>query len=230
MAVLSLAILARVRAGADGPARTAQMFFLGAGFMLLETKGVVHLALLFGSTWVVNSIVFFAILVMILLSNLFVLAVQADGDSGRYYALLFASLLVNVVGADEHLPGACRGRRRSSPRALVIFVPVFFAGVIFATSFRDSRQPDVDFGSNIGGVILGGLSENLSLVARVQQPAAGGDRLLRAVGDLQAARADVVGLIGRPGPARRAPGAGGGRGNEGRRRISFATRSSRIVS
>ncbi len=42
------------------------MFFLGAGFMLLETKGVVHLALLFGSTWVVNSIVFFAILVVIL--------------------------------------------------------------------------------------------------------------------------------------------------------------------
>ena len=41
--------------------------------MLLETKGVVHMALLFGSTWMVNSIVFFAILVMILLSNLFVI-------------------------------------------------------------------------------------------------------------------------------------------------------------
>ena len=53
------------------------MFFLGAGFMLLETKGVVHMALLFGSTWMVNSIVFFAILVMVLLSNLFVFLVQA---------------------------------------------------------------------------------------------------------------------------------------------------------
>src|SRR5262249_40662696 len=53
-----------------------QMFFLGAGFMLLETKGVVHLALLFGSTWIVNSIVFFAILVMVLLSNLYVLAAR----------------------------------------------------------------------------------------------------------------------------------------------------------
>ena len=59
------------------------MFFLGAGFMLLETKGVVHMALLFGSTWVVNSIVFFAILVMILLSNLYVLARPARGGSGR---------------------------------------------------------------------------------------------------------------------------------------------------
>ncbi len=46
----------------------------------------------------------------------------------------------------------------------VVFVPIFFAGVIFAAAFRDSRQPDVDFGSNIGGVILGGLSEYFSLV------------------------------------------------------------------
>ncbi|HEV7478242.1 MAG TPA: hypothetical protein VGO02_10955, partial [Burkholderiales bacterium] len=53
-----------------------QMFFLGAGFMLLETKGVVHMALLFGSTWIVNSIVFFAILVMILCANLYVLRLQ----------------------------------------------------------------------------------------------------------------------------------------------------------
>ena len=55
------------------------MFFLGAGFMLLESKGVVHMALLFGSTWVVNAVVFGAILVMILLSNLFVsLAASTD--------------------------------------------------------------------------------------------------------------------------------------------------------
>ena len=46
----------------------------------------------------------------------------------------------------------------------VIFVPIFFAGVIFAAAFRDSHQPDIDFGSNIGGVILGGLSEYFSLM------------------------------------------------------------------
>ena len=46
----------------------------------------------------------------------------------------------------------------------VVFLPVFFAGVIFATAFRSSARPDVDFGSNIGGIILGGLSEYLSLI------------------------------------------------------------------
>ena len=59
------------------------MFFLGAGFMLLETKGVVHMALLFGSTWYVNSIVFFAILVMILLEQPVRARDEARGGSGR---------------------------------------------------------------------------------------------------------------------------------------------------
>jgi hypothetical protein len=46
----------------------------------------------------------------------------------------------------------------------VIFVPVFFAGIIFGTSFRDSKKADLDFGSNIAGAILGGLSEVFSLL------------------------------------------------------------------
>ena len=78
--------------------------------MLLETKGVVHMALLFGSTWVVNSIVFFAILVMILLSNLYVLAVRPR-RLWPYYALLIAALLVNA--SCRWTPSSrCRGRRR----------------------------------------------------------------------------------------------------------------------
>ena len=87
-----------------------QMFFLGAGFMLLETKGVVHMALLFGSTWVVNSVVFFAILVMILLSNLYVLSFRPK-RLWPYYAVLIAALLVNVVvpmSGFLALPGPCK--------------------------------------------------------------------------------------------------------------------------
>ena len=161
VAILSLAILF-----AFAPVRTVRpsgrMFFLGAGFMLLETKGVVHLALLFGSTWVVNSVVFFAILVMILLSNLYVLAFKPRGLA-PYYAGLLAALLVNAfvpMSVFLALPGAAK----VVASCAVVFVPIFFAGVIFATSFAESRHPDVDFGSNIAGVILGGLSENLSLV------------------------------------------------------------------
>jgi SAM-dependent methyltransferase len=161
VAVLSLAILL-----AFAPVRRIQlngrMFFLGAGFMLLETKGVVHMALLFGATWMVNSIVFFAILAMVLASNVYVLT----GRPRRlwpYYGLLLAALLANTMipmGDFLSLPGASK----VVASCAVVYLPVFFAGVIFATAFRTSTQPDVDFGSNIAGIILGGLSEYFSLV------------------------------------------------------------------
>jgi hypothetical protein len=77
--------------------------------------------------------------------------------------MLIASLLVNTLVPMEvflSLPGASR----VIVSCALVFVPVFFAGVIFAAAFRESRQPDVDFGWNIGGVILGGLSEYFSLI------------------------------------------------------------------
>jgi hypothetical protein len=130
--------------------------------MLLETKGVVHMALLFGSTWIVNSIVFFAILVMILCANLFVLRFRPQ-TLVFWYALLVAALLVNAL-----VPMSVFLSLPPAPRVLlsclVVFLPVFFAGVIFATVFRDSKAPDADFGSNVAGIVLGGLSEQLSLV------------------------------------------------------------------
>ena len=161
VAVLSVALLALF-----APVRRVrpnwQMFFLGAGFMLLETKAVVHMALLFGSTWMVNSIVFFAILAMIACANFFVLR-RPPRELLPYYALLIIALLVNaVVPMSTFLSLAPAVRTLAS--CLVVFLPVFFAGVVFATAFRSSERPDVDFGSNVAGIILGGLSEQLSLV------------------------------------------------------------------
>ena len=67
-----------------------------------------------------------------------------------------------MVPADGFL--ALPQAARAVAACTVTFLPIFFAGVIFATAFRDSPRPDVDLGSNIGGVVLGGLSEYLSLV------------------------------------------------------------------
>ena len=110
VAVLSLVILL-----AFAPVRRArpngQMFFLGAGFMLLETKGVVHMALLFGATWMVNSIVFFAILTMILLSNLYVLGVRPR-RLWPYYAAPARGPVGQQRRSDGRLPRLCRARAR----------------------------------------------------------------------------------------------------------------------
>ena len=124
IAGLSLAILL-----AFAPVRRVRpdgrMFFLGAGFMLLETKGVVHMTLLFGSTWLVNSVVFFAILVMVLASNLFVWFVR-PANLRPYYALLAGVLILNlIVPMSTFL--ALPGFQKVVASCAMTFIPIFFA-------------------------------------------------------------------------------------------------------
>lgn len=149
------------RLGFDG-----RMFFLGAGFMLIETKAVVHMALLFGSTWMVNSIVFFAVLVMILAANLFVLRVRPTNLTPWYAGLALALGLNALIPLDAFLglprlvqvTGSC----------LLVFAPILFAGVIFAVSFARVAQPDRSFGYNIAGAMAGGLAEYTSMLLGFQ--------------------------------------------------------------
>src|SRR5436305_1131842 len=101
------------------------MFFLGAAFMLLETKAVVQMALLFGSTWIVNSAVFFTAL-LILAANLYVIKVPSL-RLGLHYAGLLVMLSVTVlVPFDEFLSGGIVWRY-AVPCVLALG-PMFFAG------------------------------------------------------------------------------------------------------
>lgn len=136
--------------------------FLGAGFMLIETNSVIRLSLVFGSTWLVNAIVFFAILTMILLANLYV-SMRRPTKMAYYYVGLMASLLLNVL-VDLRPFLAVTGSVRLVACCLFMFLPMFFAGIIFASSFRRSSAPDVDFGANIAGVVVGGILEYAALV------------------------------------------------------------------
>ncbi|HKA06193.1 MAG TPA: hypothetical protein VKD71_02970, partial [Gemmataceae bacterium] len=137
-------------------------FFLGAGFMLVETKAVVHMALLFGGTWTVNTVVFAAVLLMSLAGNLIAMRVRPTNLT-PYYVLLFLSLLLNVLipidaflGLSPALQivGAC----------LLAFAPVMFAGIVFAASFARSSRPNQMFGANVAGALVGGLAENASML------------------------------------------------------------------
>ena len=143
-----------------------RMFFLGAGFLLLETKAVVHLALVFGSTWLVNSAVFAAVLLMILGSNLYVLRSKSI-DLRRHYAGLFLALVAGaVIPMDLFLGGS--PLVSGLVAALLVMTPVFFAGVVFAETFRQSKHPNLAFGANIAGAIVGGLAEYLSMLVGFQ--------------------------------------------------------------
>ena len=51
---------------------------------------------------------------------------------------------------------------------LLVFAPILFAGVIFATSFARTKAAGPAFGANIAGAILGGLTENASMLLGFQ--------------------------------------------------------------
>ena len=138
-----------------------QMFFLGAGFMLIETKAVVTMALLFGGTWVVNSVVFMAVLLMILLANLWTFRAK-PANLWPYYVGLLVSLVLNVLITLDSFLGMNRAIQVVGA-SLLVFVPIFFAGVIFAGSFRRTAQPDRAFGINVAGAMMGGLAEYSSM-------------------------------------------------------------------
>jgi len=158
-----------LREGPEGSKRwrlNGRMFFLGAGFMLLETEAVVHMALLFGATWMVNTVVFLAVLVMILAANLFVLKVRPQ-RLWPYYAALLAALVLNILVPLDFFLGMNRSLQVAAS-CLLVFTPVLFAGVIFAVAFGGSAEPDRDFGANVGGAILGGLAEYSSTLLGFQ--------------------------------------------------------------
>jgi hypothetical protein len=138
------------------------MFFLGVAFALLEVKALTTFALLFGSTWNVNSLVFFAILTSVLIAVL----VNARWTFRRiwiFYLLLFGMLALNLAVRPETLLFQ-NAIARYVIASCLIFAPVFLANVIFSNSFRETEMADVAFASNLLGIMVGGMLEYFSML------------------------------------------------------------------
>jgi SAM-dependent methyltransferase len=141
---------------------SGHFFCLGAGFLLLETKNVTTIALVFGSTWYVNSVVFFSVLVMALLANL-VTAGLGKLPLGLAYGGLFAAIGLNYLLPLQDFAGASLGVRLLVVGG-VTALPLFFAGLIFARSFVQAESPADALGANVLGGVVGGMVEYMSLV------------------------------------------------------------------
>jgi SAM-dependent methyltransferase len=170
--VLALAIvLVMAAVGVLAVARTTgipinsfspHFFMLGVAFLLLETRSVTSFSLLFGTTWVVNALAFFAILGSVLLA-IAVNIVRPVRRAGPLYAALFASVAVAFLLPPESVlidPPALR----YGLAATIAFAPVFFANLVFTYSFRDTRAADMAFASNLLGAVVGGILEYVALV------------------------------------------------------------------
>ena len=138
------------------------LFLMGAAFLLLETKSVVQFALLFGTTWFVNSLVFVGVLLSVLLA----IEVERRIRIARprlLLGLLFLGLLVAWLIPTGALLGLPFVPRLLTAVALAFF-PIFVANLIFAERFRDTADPTAAFGANLLGAMVGGTLEYLSLL------------------------------------------------------------------
>ncbi len=140
----------------------ARSFLLGAGFMLIETKAVVQMALVFGSTWTVNTFVFAAILVMAVLGNLYAGRVKPTRLEPYYLGLFLALGVGLAVPLDVFL--GLHPAVQAVAACAVVFAPILFAGVIFPTTFARTTRPHLFFAANVAGALVGGLAENASML------------------------------------------------------------------
>ena len=150
-----LAIFLIAPRGAGGP--NLHFFFLGCGFLLLETKSVTTLSLLFGSTWVVNAFVFAAILWMILLANLLVEKAGGNKVNLAYAGLGLALALNYFVPVNLFLNE--NFWLKAALSSLFAALPIFFSAVIFACHFRSVQDIGAVYGVNLMGAVLGGFLE-----------------------------------------------------------------------
>lgn len=153
-----------VRVGARGAVRGGfdpALFFMGAGFLLIETKSVTEMSLIFGSTWTVNVLVFASILIMVLLANLVVLT-RPPMQTAPMFAGLFLSLAVTYLLPVRDLLGlGAAGEWLAG--GLMVGLPVLFASAIFSTLLRGRADPAGALAFNLLGAIVGGVLEYSSM-------------------------------------------------------------------
>ncbi len=135
---------------------------MGAAFLLLETKSIIQFLLLFGSTWIVNSLVFFAILASVLLANL-VVHRRALPRPGLLFVPLFAALAVQYLLPLQQLLGIQSVALRYAVASVIFFLPIFCANLVFGFLFKDAPRAASCFGWNILGTMVGGALEYTSL-------------------------------------------------------------------
>lgn len=162
--VLSLVLAlggAMVAVASGGGARQPELVLLGAGFMLLETRSITQMGLLFGATWVTSSLVISVVLIVILAAT--ALSLRREYPRAFTYPALMASLV-----ACWSLPASRLATGSLVPdialSSLYVGLPILLAALVFADAYRRTTDIRAAFSSNLLGAVLGGLLEYTSLV------------------------------------------------------------------
>ena len=136
-------------------------FFLGAGFMLIETKGITELALVFGSTWFVVSIVIAFVLIMAYFANLLIIKNISIKTSSIYLFILLSIFFGFFFTFSDYGNLSSISLKILTPAILT--VPIFFSGLAFSRELSFEKTVSVALSSNILGAMFGGLLEYNSM-------------------------------------------------------------------
>jgi hypothetical protein len=164
-ALVAVALAARAT-GTSFRRFSPHFFILGTAFLLLETRSLVSFSLLFGTTWLVNALAFFGVLLSVLVA-IFINWRFPIRRPNLLYAMLFVSIAVAYLLPPEDLlidPAWLRYLLG----IVLAFAPVFFANLVFSHSFRDTRTADMAFASNLLGSMVGGALEYMALITGYQ--------------------------------------------------------------
>lgn len=136
-------------------------FFLGAGFLLMETKSVTEFALLVGSTWRTNALVFAVILLVVYLANMAVIKERLRIPQRSGYAVIFFILALQWLSFGRL--GGLPTPVQVGLAALLLGGAVFMSAVVFARSFSRVTLASTALAANLVGSVLGGALEYSSL-------------------------------------------------------------------
>jgi hypothetical protein len=104
--------------------------------------------------------------VLILLANICAYYFQIKNTLPVYIILLASVLMVYFIPLD--IFNTFGYPAKSILVSIILNIPIFFAGLIFITSFSNAASRDTAFGSNLMGAALGGLLEPLSFVTGIK--------------------------------------------------------------
>jgi hypothetical protein len=135
-------------------------FFLGGGFMLVETKGITELGLAFGNTWQVIGIVIGAILVMAWLGNWIVQRRPIRRPWVPWLLLLISVGVGLVFVRTGGVESTAAGRWTA---VLLLTCPLFFSGLVFSTLLSRAAEASSALGMNLLGAMAGGVLEYNSM-------------------------------------------------------------------
>ena len=140
----------------------ADLFFMGAAFLLLETKNIATFALLFGTTWLVNALVFGGVLVVVLAAVETPRRVRTPPLPVVWGLIALSLAVAYLVQPEWLLPLPFWPRLLAA--TLLAFVPIFLANIAFAKRFAASDDSQGAFGLNLLGAIVGGCLEYAALL------------------------------------------------------------------